>query len=34
LLGWVVGELLPHIAEREVEELRAERLEFVRRSGR
>ena len=34
LLGWVVGEQLPHIAEREVEELRAERLEFVRRSGR
>lgn len=34
LLGWVAGENLPTLVEREVEELRAERLEFVRRSGR
>ena len=34
LLGWVVGENLPNLVEREVEELRAARLDFVRRSGR
>ncbi len=34
LLGWVVGRDLAPIAEREVEDLRAERLNFVRHSAR
>lgn len=34
LLGWVVGRDFEPIVEREVEELRAERLAYVRRSGR
>ena len=34
LLGWVLDRDLEPLVEREVEELRAERLDYVRRSGR